>query len=415
MKTSIQNTLNVFFTLILFSNFVYTQTPVSASGSTIQKAGDENRVCSVIDVKGSRFSDRMWIFSIPQCTTGFDNGWDGFKMFGSSVAPQIYAMEEAGNFQVNSVPDINNTYIGFRAGEDTIYTLTFTNYFVATRYQELYLVDLLENKTINIFETGAQYTFVAKRSDSLEKRFKIISTDIAPVIIPENSIGTIIDVYGSRYNDQLSIFSDSTCTPDFDNGKDTYKTFGSPLEPQLYDMEADGNYQINVLKDINNTNLGFLPGEDTNYTLKITNYNLDKRYTELYLIDLVENKTIDIHTSGTEYSFVAAQTNSPVNRFKIVTSVSKPDENSTPENQYKPDDSNKTLNIFNADKTLVIDNPTASTGDLTIYDAHYGRVVSKLNFNANQITTVQMNLSNGVYVIKGVTQTEVITKRIIVR
>ncbi|MFA6580718.1 MAG: T9SS type A sorting domain-containing protein, partial [Paludibacter sp.] len=171
----------------------------------------------------------------------------------------------------------------------------------------------------------------------------------------------------------------------------------------------------NVLNDINNTNLGFLPGEDTNYTLKITNYNLDKRYTELYLIDLVENKTINIHTSGTEYSFVAEQTNSPVNRFKIVTSVSKPDENSIPENQYKPDDSNKTLNIFNADKTLVIDNPTASTGDLTIYDAHYGRVVSKLNFNANQITTVQMNLSDGVYVIKAVTQTEVITKRIIVR
>lgn len=416
MKTSILKTLNILLIWMLFTGFAYTQTIQSTNGNSIQKASAENRVCTLIDVKGSRFSDRMWIFTIPGCTDGFDNGWDGYKMFGSAAAPQLFSMEDAGNFQVNSIPDINGTYLGFQAGEDTIYTLTFTNYFVSTRYQELYLVDLVENKTINILETGTQYTFIAKKTPSPEKRFKIISTDIPAVIVPENSIATIIDVNGSRFSDELSIYTDSTSSVNFDKGKDSYKTFGSPLSPQIYAMESDGNYQTNVLNDINNTEIGFLPGEDTNYTIKFTNYNLDPRYKELYLIDLVENKTINILSTGTEYTFVAEQTNTPVKRFKIVTSITAPVVvNPQNQNQINSTDLNKTLTIFNSGKIIIIDNPTASLGNLTLYDAQSGITVSNFNFSDNGITTIQANLQDGVYILKGVTQTETITKRIIVR
>ena len=427
MKTFIISTLNVLFTLILFLPYVYAETPLTVAVPGLQKVTSEDRVGTIIDVKGSRFSDRMWVITVPQCTRDFDNGWDGYKMFGSPVTPQIFAMEACGNFQVNSVPDINNTYIGFLAGEDSVYTLTFTHYFLDTRYKELFLVDLKENKTINIYASGSQYTFVAKKTAAPEKRFKLISTDFPPVIVPENNVGTVIDVLGTRFNDQMSIYSVPECTSSFDKAWDSYKTFGSPLNPQIYAMESDGNYKVNAVNDINNTYLGFLPGEDTNYTLKFTNYNLGSRYQKLYLVDLLENKTIDIYASGTEYSFVAEQSNTPVKRFNIITVLPEPvidiysEGYTNPNNPKAPKDikelkeQNKKLKIFNSQRTIIVDNPNNDKGNLTLYSAQSGRLVASLSFNANGITTIPTNVPDGIYVAKGVTNTDMVAERIIIR
>ena len=102
----------------------------------------QNAVGIRIDVKGTRYSDQMWIFSVPTTTRAFDNGWDGYKMFGTSTRiPQIFAMEETGNFQVNAVPDMNETYIAFKAGQDTVYTLNFTTQNLSMYYQALYIKD----------------------------------------------------------------------------------------------------------------------------------------------------------------------------------------------------------------------------------------------------------------------------------
>lgn len=417
MKTTTLHTLNVLITLFLFLPSVYTQT---ASVNPMQKVSAEDRVGTIIDVKGNRFSDRMWVITVPQCTRDFDNGWDGYKMFGSSIAPQICAMEENGNFQVNSIPDINNTYLGFRTGEDTTYTLTFTHYFLENRYKELYLVDLQNNKKINIYANGSQYTFTAQKSPELVKRFELVSVDYPPVIVPENNVGTIIDVQGSRFNDKLSIYSVPECTRNYDSNWDVYKTFSSSLKPQLYAMEVDGTYQVDGVNDLNDTYLGFLPGEDLTYTLKFTNYNLNTRYQKLYLIDLLENKTIDIYTTGKEYTFVAEQSNNPVKRFKIVTILPTPNKNINNE-QINPVDPNKSidpvknLKIFNSQKTIVIDNPYAEGGNLTLYNAQSGMLVSTLNFAANTISTIPTNVPDGVYVVKGITKNETLTKRIIVR
>ncbi len=407
MKTSIFNTLNVFFASILFVSNIYTQNP--ASLNAVQKASVEDRVGTIIDVKGSRFSDRMWVITVPQCTRDFDNGWDGYKMFGTSAAPQLFAMENNGNFQVNSIPDMNNTYLGFKTGEDTLYTLTFTHYFVENRYKDIYLVDLLENKTINIYANGSQYTFTAKKSAYAEKRFKLLSVDFAPVIDPTKNVGTVIDVLGTRFNDKLSIFDSPECTKDYNKAWDTYKTFGSALNPHLYTTESTGNYQVKGVNDINNTYLSFLPGEDTHYTLKFNNYNISNRYQELYLVDLLENKTIDIFENGTEYSFVAEQTSTPVKRFAIVTSKPIP----AAEVGVQPIDLNNSTNldnpvrsfkVFSAQRAIVIDNPTANSGEMTLYSAQTGKVIASHQFRANMISTITIDAPSGVYVVKGITK-----------
>ena len=132
-------------------------------------------VATIIDVKGTKMSDRLWLVSQPGCTRTFDNGWDGSKFIGPAISPQIYAIEPDGKYQVNAVADINDTEIGFMVGEDTEYTLTFTNTNIKSKYAGLYIVDLLENKTIDVTESGTTYTFTATSSTQTDKRFKMVA------------------------------------------------------------------------------------------------------------------------------------------------------------------------------------------------------------------------------------------------
>ena len=148
-----------------------------------------------IDVKGTRFADQMWVFADLYSTRGFDNGYDGYKMFGTnSLAPQIFGMEAEGNFQVDAVPDLNNTYIAFKAGEDKQYTLTFTSQNLGNYYQQVLLVDSVANKTIDIFNTGVTYTFAVEPTAAPVRRFKIITVLPAPpvVVVPPTPVDTVV-------------------------------------------------------------------------------------------------------------------------------------------------------------------------------------------------------------------------------
>ena len=134
-----------------------------------------DKVSTIIDVKGTKSADRLWLITQAGCSRTFDNGWDGSKFIGSALSPQIYAIEPDGKYQVNTVADINDTEIGFQVGEDSEYTMTFTHTNIKTNYAGIYIVDLLENKTIDITESGSTYTFSASSSTQAEKRFKIVA------------------------------------------------------------------------------------------------------------------------------------------------------------------------------------------------------------------------------------------------
>ena len=180
MKTSTLKTL--FVTLVLALISVSTQAQLLTSVR--------------IDVQGSRYSDQMWVFSVPICTRDFDNGWDGYKMYGTSLAPQIFGMEPNGNFQIDAVPTFENTYIGFWAGEDTTYTFRFNNENLSLRYTQLYMIDSVANKVVDIFATGTKYTFSVKPTAAPVKRFKFVTTNptvvvIPPVVVPVDTVVVI--------------------------------------------------------------------------------------------------------------------------------------------------------------------------------------------------------------------------------
>jgi len=217
---------------------------------------------------------------------------------------------------------------------------------------------------------------------------------------------TIVDVKGSRFSDRMWIFTDPGCTHSFDNGWDGEKFLGSYLAPQIYAMEADGDYQVNSIDDINNTYLGFQAGEDSLYTLIFTHQNLNARYQNLYLVDSVNQKTVDITTSGTKYTFTSVPTNPIIKRFKIVTNAELSTNITSPLNESIP------LKVFSSQHTIFVENLSNDKGSLFLYDIA-GRFIHEFSFTPSGITTLRTDLSNGTYLVKAKTNCQTISKQLL--
>jgi len=124
----------------------------------------------------------------------------------------------------------------------------------------------------------------------------------------------------------------------------------------------------------------------------------------LYLVDMIENKVVDITETGSSYAFWAESTPSPVNRFKIVT------------RHYEKNavDETSELKIFSANGMIFVHNFSSHNGDAMIYDIS-GHYIRKIKFAANGITEISSNLLAGAYVVRCISETEDIAKRVIVR
>ncbi|MFZ4581211.1 MAG: hypothetical protein ACOYM7_01060 [Paludibacter sp.] len=136
----------------------------------------DNQTTTIIDVESENAADRMWLMSNEGFTRGFDNGFDGIKLKGSALNPQLYAVEKDGEYQVNSVDDLNNTTLAFQAGQDTEYKIKFTHSEnTSLKYNKILLHDLIENRIVDITSNGSEYTFNASSASSSVLRFKIIT------------------------------------------------------------------------------------------------------------------------------------------------------------------------------------------------------------------------------------------------
>lgn len=123
--------------------------------------------------------DVMWLFSEPETSRDFDNGWDGRKMGGDAGTPMLFSHNETGNYQINAMDDIDETDIAFRAGNaDTEYTITFNHGDgLMGKYVDMYCEDLVTGAIINISEDNTEYSFQSTNTN-IHSRFKIHATKV---------------------------------------------------------------------------------------------------------------------------------------------------------------------------------------------------------------------------------------------
>ena len=113
-------------------------------------------------------ADRMYVIQHENTTRGYDNGYDAKNIIAQGQ-PNIYTNEVEGQMEISVADQIDSTYIGFTAGEDTQYTLTFTS-LVGDQF---YLHDLEADSLISLAE-GGQYVFTAQPNSVNDMRFVLL-------------------------------------------------------------------------------------------------------------------------------------------------------------------------------------------------------------------------------------------------
>jgi hypothetical protein len=133
-------------------------------------------------------ADRMYLIQHENTTRGYDNGYDAKNILAEGQA-NIYTNEVDGQMEISVADQIDSTFIGFTAGEDSVYTLTFTSLVG----EDMYLHDLVEDSLFLLVEDG-QYTFSAQANSVNDMRFQLI---LHPELLgqdePEDNMTTGMD------------------------------------------------------------------------------------------------------------------------------------------------------------------------------------------------------------------------------
>ena len=165
---------------------------VKEKASGVLRAGDEEDVREFlhIDVASNEGADRLFVFRKEGTTAGFDNGWDGSKIFVGD-RPQLYVISSEGPLQVATSAQIEGLPIGFEAPKDGAYTLSFrVSPELQGRYPSLCLRDRVTGTLTPVGQTSS-YTFVTTKS--LDKhRFDLVTEgedSLSPATEPIRVVG----------------------------------------------------------------------------------------------------------------------------------------------------------------------------------------------------------------------------------
>ena len=113
-------------------------------------------------------ADRMYIIQESTTTRDYDNGYDAPNHFAEGIA-NIYTNEPFGKMEVSCANNIDSIYIGFQAGTDDLYTLSYRSLIG----ESLYLKDL-SNDSIFLLTEGGQYHFTAQPHSTNDLRFQVL-------------------------------------------------------------------------------------------------------------------------------------------------------------------------------------------------------------------------------------------------
>ena len=129
------------------------------------------------------------------------------------------------------------------------------------------------------------------------------------------------------------------------------------------------------------------------------------------MVDSIDNKTVDITSSGSQYSFISNNSLSIEKRFKIIATTS---ENEVSTDIIPSEKTAHSLIVFSSNQTILVRNQSSLKGNLLLYDLA-GRFIQGFQFNAQVTTSLPVHLPKGSYLSKAITMDDEISTMLIFR
>ncbi|MGN0227865.1 MAG: InlB B-repeat-containing protein [Paludibacteraceae bacterium] len=153
--TAADATLDLVYNRVVY-DAKYFKTSTQPMRAPRRAAADNAPEVMVLTVCGNEFGgDRVHILSRGDFSDNYEDGWDGRKIEGDTVAPKLAVVKEGGEMAVAAIPTAEERFLSFRAGDDKQYTFTF-NY----EGETIYLYDRVMEQATEI-KTGNTYSFTA--------------------------------------------------------------------------------------------------------------------------------------------------------------------------------------------------------------------------------------------------------------
>ena len=129
---------------------------------------------------------------------GFDNGWDAHKELNEMQALSLYTIEQEKDqstayFQVSTMADLDQTYLGILVGDNEnlnqTHELLFRTKNLSQHYSQLYLEDLATGELVDLlaYEDGEEFSYEFKsiaKTGEKETRFRIVT--VPQVVFDDN-------------------------------------------------------------------------------------------------------------------------------------------------------------------------------------------------------------------------------------
>ena len=144
----------------------------------------------IVDVISNESADRVWLFENHNTTTGFDNGWDGYKIKEGELIQAYIPGSDQSDYQIATVPDMNGTVISIRSEAMTNYSISLS-VSPEVESRNLFLKDLFTGRNYPIVN-DAEYV-IAGFNTSKSDRFKIMASTSG--IIEDKTESSLINIY----------------------------------------------------------------------------------------------------------------------------------------------------------------------------------------------------------------------------
>ncbi len=211
----------------------------------------------------------------------------------------------------------------------------------------------------------------------------------------------------NNYSDQLYIGINDETTDNFDNLYDAYKIMGLNEAPQIYAYDKETKFSIDLFPDFTGNKLiplGVRTGVPALYTFHFENIENFNRDIEVYLEDKENGNLVNLRENQ-EYTF--STTNTEVNESRFVLHLKNG-------SMGVDDDVIPTVvNIYSYKDNIYVQAPADFNGDVSIFNM-MGQEVVKTKA-AGTLTTLNVTNGTGYYVVKVLSDNQLITHKVFIR